>query len=255
MDKHLYLIAHRVQALVASMLAPEEFSTYMATGTKKRSRDKLPFFEVDPDFGSDYFDLGIIDDRCVPHPDGTPKHSVYISIYRVLEHLDISHIGDLYCVTRDGRVLRLAARAYEADGGPGPHLYQELCPVAPLIASGLAPRDFCRFVTDRSRPVSVPRIFFADLVLPKLDAAPGEPEADSVPYKHLEHIRECLREISAAAEKRTKTVNRAGDQLFYRTVKDGFFLGAGETVKWYPFPGPDELESRHHLWWRSATLT
>jgi len=254
MDRHLYLITHRVEALVASMLAPEEFGTYMATGTKKRSRDKLLFFEVDYDFDSDYFDLGIIDNRCVPHPDGTPKHSAYVSIYRVLEHLDLSQIGDLYCVTRDGRVLRLAARTYEEGSGPGPHLYQELCPVSPLIASDLAPRDSCRFVTDRSRPVSVPKIFFADLVLPELDTAQGEPDAGCVPYKRIEHIRQCLRELGGASEKRAKTVNRAGDQLFYCTVKDGFFLGAGETMKWYPFPSPDEMESQYHLWWRSATL-
>ncbi len=256
MEKHLYLVAYRVEALVASMLPPEHFGTYMATGTQKLSHDKLLFFEIAPDISSDYFDMGLIDSHLVPHEDGTPKRSVYISIYRVLEHLDLSVFRDLCCVTRDGRVLRLEAREYEPGEKSGLRLYQELIPVSPLIASDLPPRRFGGFVTDRSRPVSVPRILFADLMIREHGAGDaGEILPSSLPYAHPEHIRACLEEFGVEKDKHTKTVDRShSDEFFYRTIKDGFFLADSTGLKWYPFPGRQDLEGKYNTWWRSATL-
>ena len=48
-----------------------------------------------------------IDSRCVPHANGEPKHSVYLSVYRVLEHVPLSALGSLYLATRDGRVMEI----------------------------------------------------------------------------------------------------------------------------------------------------
>ena len=73
------------EALVASMLSPEEFGRYLAVGSHKRSSGAAIYFEVDPDFSSDFFDMNIVAERCVAHDDGTPKHSLYLGIYRVLE--------------------------------------------------------------------------------------------------------------------------------------------------------------------------
>jgi hypothetical protein len=126
--------------------------------------------------------------------------------------------------------------------------------VAPLIASNLPPREFCQFVTDRTRPVSVPKIFFADLLTAHPGTSRGERLLDSaLPYSNIEHMRDCLRLVSESREKTTKTVDRAHtDEFFYRTIKDGFFLGDQSGMKWYPFPTRDELQDKHHAWWRSA---
>ncbi len=86
MQNYLYL-SLIPESLVASMLPPEEFGAYLATGTRKRPHGRAMFFQIAPDFQSDYFDLASADRRCVPHPDGQPKHSVYLSIYRALEHI------------------------------------------------------------------------------------------------------------------------------------------------------------------------
>ncbi len=256
MAARLYLIAHRVEALVASMLEPEEFGTYMTVGSQKLSRDPLLYFEVSRDFESDYFDLSRIEKHCVPHADGTPKHSVYLSIYRVLEHLDLSLIGALYCTTRDGKVLKLEGKPCDAKFENGPWLYQELCPVAPLIASTLPPAQFTRFVTDRTGPVSVPKIFFADLLTPGIRPEESETGRDSaLPYARIEHIRECLAAVAELEQKPTKTVDRAHSyEFFYRTIKDGFFLGDQSALRWYPWPSVEQFRGPLHNWWRSATL-
>ena len=92
-----YLISSRYEALVASHLEPEAFGTYMAVGTKKLASGYLTFFEIDPSFATltDHFKLDDIDVRCAPHPDGTPKRSKYLSVYRVMEFLPLSVFGAL----------------------------------------------------------------------------------------------------------------------------------------------------------------
>ncbi len=54
MTVHLYL-SLIPEALIASMLSPEEFGAYYAVGTQKKSRGQAIFFEIDPKFRSDFF--------------------------------------------------------------------------------------------------------------------------------------------------------------------------------------------------------
>ena len=144
------------EALIASMLPPEEFGCYYAVGTKKRTRGQAMFFEVDPALKSDHFPLHTIASRCVPHPDGTPKHSVYLSVYRVLENVPVEALRGLYLVTDDGRVLELKQAPYEPGEQRGVHLYQELLPVTPRIASTLDPLEFSQRITDGTQAVWLP---------------------------------------------------------------------------------------------------
>jgi len=250
MSYHLYFLCYRVEALIASMLEPAEFGSYLAVGKHNLTRGKVLFFEVDPTFENDWFDLRRARAECVPAPDGTPKHSVYVSIYRVFEHLEPSALGKLYMVTRDGRSLGLEKAPYEPTDEQGPFLYQELCPVCPLIASVLPPRRFGALVTDRSQPVNVPKILFADLVI-----GPDGTVPPSIPYSPPEHIVDCFRELRTGGGKPTKSVDRChSDEFFYRTIDHGFFLSEGEDMTFYPFPSEKELSGPYHTWWRSASL-
>jgi len=250
MKLHLYFLCYRVEALVVSMLPPEEFGTYMAVGTNKLTRGKVLFFEVDPDFKSDFFDIESARAKCVPRSDGSPKRSVYVSIYRVLENIESSRLGKLYLVTRDGLVIGIEPTPCCPKAGEGPYLFQELCPVAPLIATTLPPADFVSFVTDRSRAVSVPRIFFADLASGEGGTVPA-----SLPYRQPEHITDCFRQLGGEADKRVKTVDRAhADEFFFRTIRAGFFLGDANDTRFYPFPTKEDFAGPYHAWWRSATM-
>ncbi len=241
------------ESLIASQIPPEEFGNYLAVGTKKRMRGQAMFFEVDPDLKSDFFPLDEIEKKCVAHSTGEPKHSLYLSIYRVLEHLPLSALGDLYLTTDDGRVLGLKQQKYEPLPQQQLHLYQEICPVIPRIASHLNPLDFCHFVTDPAHPVSVPKLVFSELVLNGLATDPVKASDNDIPYPHIDHLRDVLVMLQERQDKPTKTVIRywPGD-ILYRTIKNGFFVGDQTDFLYYPFPTKEELEDKYFTWWRSA---
>lgn len=253
MKIHYYMLCYRFEALVASHLEPEAFGLYMAVGTQKNTRGNVLFFEIDPDLHSDYFRLDDIQNRCVPHKDGSPKRSKYISIYRVLEHLPLSAFGKLYLTTADGRVMSLESAQYDSTrDDSAPNLYQELCPTSPMVVSSLAPEAFVKFMTDPCSPVSVPRLFFADMLL-EIDKAGRL--AGNLPYTDPIHIVDCVREVKAVVgKKQTKTVSR-NPQIhgFFRTIRRGFFLGDQTGMKFYRFPDKLSLEVDHAKWWRSAS--
>jgi hypothetical protein len=242
------------EALVVSMLEPEAFGTYLATGTKKRSHEVALYFDLKSDLKSDYFGLEEASRHCVPHPDGAPKRSVYVSIYRVLEHVPLDAIGSLWLTTRDGRVLELKQGSVPPSFSGRYHLYQELCPVTPLIASTKAPADFCRFITDPAVRISVPKICFFELNLGELQDDPAARRSDTPDNERTAHLRNCLMEL-ADKRKTTKTVNRIqSGNLSYDVIKSGYFVGDHSSLLYFPFPSHDELEARHHDWWRSATV-
>ena len=241
------------EALVASMLPPDDFCKYLAVGTEKRAHEHAMLFQIDSDLKSDYFKLSEIAKKCVPHPDGSPKHSSYISIYRVIEHIPMEAFQDLFLVTKDGIVLRLSIAEYTHEEKNEIHFYKELCPVTPTIVSKFGPRDFCRFITDKSGAMWLPKVVFAELHLG--DLAGEDIPASSFPYHDIEHIRNCVIELKESRDKETKTVNRVhSHQFLYRTIKGGIFLGEGDRMIWYPFPSMDELKNKYYSWWRSASL-
>lgn len=253
MKTHLYFLCYQTESLVASHLDPDAFGAYMAVGTRKHTSGNLLFFEVDPAESVKTMPVvAKVEELCVPHPDGAPRRSKYLAIYRVLERLPLAALGKLYLVTRDGRVMGLEGKPYEENREErGPNLYTELCPVTPRVVSFLPPARFVRFITDQTNPVSVPRIFFADSLL---DREHDGRLAGYLPYTNPDHIIDCINDV-AVAEKGAKTVERNPKLIaFYRTIRRGFFVGDQSGVKIYAYPSPDELDDKHHIWWRSASL-
>ncbi len=254
MAVHLYL-SMIPEALIASMLPPLDFGVYYAVGTEKKSRGQAQFFSVDRNFSSDYFPMSEIDTRCVPRADGQPKHSVYLSVYRVLEHVPLKAIGNLYLATRDGRVLEIAPSKSLPSFPKENRMYQELCPIMPRVVSSLDPREFAAFMTDPKRSIHVPVIFFAEMGLGELARDPEHGSTKNLPYGSIEHLRACVKELSAQPHKSTKTVDRIPPVDFaYRTVQNGFYLGNGKELVYYPMPSEQELQTTHYIWWRSASL-
>jgi len=252
MNYHLYLTLIP-EALIASMLNPEEFASYYAIGESGKSNGQVLFIEIDPAFRNDFFqiDKGLV--RCVPTSDGLPKSSVYISIYRVLENIPISAMGDLYYVTRDGRTLR-TAKTLAANNESGLHFYSELAPVRPAVVSPLGPLDFKSLLMGHSDSFQgLPAIAFVELRLGELATDPEKGAIADLPYENLEHLRRCLMEV------KTKTVSSkmfdlsGSGILSFRVVKNGVFIGNKEEGLYlYPMPSPEELREKHRDWWRSA---
>lgn len=252
MKKYIYL-SLTPEALIASMLPPKEFGNYLATGTKKRTRGQAMFFEIDMDTIKDTLPMDYIEKRCVPQEGGRPKSSVYLSIYRVLENMPFEAFKSLYLSTDDGRVLELKKGEFMGEKVDQLHLYQELAPVNPRIASTLGPKDFLSEMTGEKEKVSIPKLVFVELRLNDLATDVENGSVQDLPYQNMVHLRDCLMILKNEKGKTKKTIIRFFNRdLFYRTIKNGFFVGDNKTMLYYPFPSQEELENENYAWWRSA---
>ena len=252
MKRYLYL-SLTPEALIASMLPPEEFGKYFAVGTKKRTRGQAIFFQVNPDFESDYLRVSDIEELCVPNENGSPKRTKYISIYRVLEHVPLDAILNMYLVTDDGRVLELKQSDFIENGDDNLHLYQQLAPINPMVASSLNPPEFCKYLTATQHPVSVPKFAFVELNLNGLANDPKNAPIHNLPYANIDHLRDCLIGLKKEGAKPNKTVVRnMSRDVFYRTCKNGFFIGDNNKMLYFPLPSKKQLEDEFYAWWKSA---
>ena len=243
------------EALIASMLPPDDFGSYYAVGSKKKSSGQAIFFEVNPEFRSKYFSIQEGLSRCVPHEDGAPKSSIYISVYRVIEHVPISELGKLYLVTQDGRTLGLDYSEDYPIMDDGLHLYKEIAPVSPLIASRLTPIDFYDLIVrNPTSLVRLPAIAFAELRLDELAEDPELGEVGDLPYPNMDHLREVLMDLKTKPVA-TKMVDRISPANFaYRTVKNGIFVGNENGLRYYPMLSKETLRTQYYRWWRSANM-
>lgn len=255
MTVHLYL-SLVPEALIASMLTPEEFGTYYAVGTHKKQHGQAMFVELDPDFRHEFFRIEEGLKRCVPHEDGSPKKSVYISTYRVLEHIPLSSVKKLYLVTAYGQTLGLS-RSYDY---PQPdeeelHMYQEIAPVHPLVVSSAGPVEFYELITkDPTSLIHLPAVCFVELRLDELATDPEFGAVRDLPYSHINHLRECLVELKNK-KVQSKMVNRVQSVEFpYRMIKSGIFVGNRKELAYFPLPSREELRGKYYRWWRSANV-
>lgn len=253
METYLYL-SLIPEALIISHLPPEKFGRYLATGSKRQIEGPAVFFLVDQAADLSALPMAAGRARCQPHPDGAPRRSVYIAIYDVLRRVPLAALQRAFLTTPAGLTLALDPGEWQPAGrGERYHLYQELGPVYPRVASGLNPREFCAKVTSPDELITLPALAFIDLKLGGLAFEPERPAEGAPPYQHLDHIRECFKSLAAKGDRPTKIVNRGlrPDILFY-LVRSGLFVGGGGAMRHFPLPSEDELETTHHLWWHSA---
>jgi hypothetical protein len=254
MEKHLYL-SLMPEALIASQLSPEEFGAYYAVGSEHKTQGQAAFFEVDPSFRNSFFPIDESLALCIPHSDGRAKNSVYIGVYRVVEHVPLSALGTLHLVTKDGRTLPLKRTESIANDGPELHLYHEIAPLHPLVVSTLGPKDFHSFIMgDTKKNIKVPALCWVECKLGELAKSPEMGEVHDLPYENIDHLRSCLIQLKTKNVV-TKMVDRLNPAGFsYRTIKNGIFYGTKDGLVMYQLPSVEELKNAHYPWWRSANM-
>ncbi len=253
MSVHLYL-SLIPEALIVSMLPPEKFGQYYATGSQFKSKGQAMFFEIDLSFRSEAFNLDEAIARCVPHEDGSPHHSVYVSVYRVLENIPLSVIGKLYLSTAYGQTLGIDRKDVIPETKPCLHLYQDLAPVNSLIVSVMSPVEHYNNSVSVSQKkfIQFPALCFVELELGELATNPETGAAHDLPYSFIHHLREALI-ILHPTDKTSKLVHRVHSLEFpYRMVKGGFYVGNGKELAFYAMPSHADLRRDHPSWWRLA---
>ena len=254
METHFYL-SLLPEALIVSMLSPEEFGSYYAVGSAKKSRGQAMFFEVDPSYRNPYFHTEEALKRCVPHEDGRPKASIYVSVYRVLEHIDPAALMDLHLTTQDGRTLALKASDNLPAGEDGLHLYQEIVPVSPLVVSRLDPVSFYDLIVKNPTSlISVPAITFTELQLGELASDPEMGMLNNLPYSNPDHLRQCLSDVKTKYVSTTLVDRTHSPVIPYRTIKHGFFVGNQDQLRHYTMPTAAALRAENYRWFRSARM-
>jgi hypothetical protein len=243
------------EALIASNLTPEQFGQYYATGHRYKSKGQAIFFEVDLAFRHAAFNIDEALKLCVPHPDGTPKNSVYVSMYRVLEHIPVSALIKLYLSTDYGHTLGLSRAGSLPKEEAGLHLYHDLAPVNSLVVSAQSPQAYYAGITSKpAKFIRFPGMCFVELELGALAKDPENGPVGDLPYSFMHHLREALLILEPNA-KESKLVHRVHSLEFpYRMVKGGFYMGNGSDLAFYPMPTHAELRRDHNSWWRSANL-
>ena len=255
MSLHYYLSIFPTEALIASELGPDQFGAYMATGSKKGSAEQIIFIETEGGFG-DFFDWDYAKEKCVPHPNGNPKHSVYLSVYRTLENIPLDKFGKMYLTTRDGRVLGLDKDLYrETINGRKYYIYHELCPLTPVIASIMDPEDFSKSLTDSQKKVSVPKIVFTDMKIPDFENPEHSGNLGSMYDNKIPHILNCISSVTGDKAKSNKTIDRSHVESFsFQIIGNGIYIGDGNQLLEYKLPDINTIKKEKYDWGRSTLI-
>jgi hypothetical protein len=257
-QKHLYLILHPNEALVASQLSPEEFGSHYSIGSPRHFTGKVIFAEVDIAYRHEFLRIDDYLAQTESRFPGRPKRTKFVKSYRVLEHIEISALRKLYLVTTDGAVLGLDSSPEPADQGrPGRvRVYQEICPLRLVVASSFTPHEFGDYITAGTWSKGAPKIFFtqwdidAEAVVKSNDVRAFS--MGPLPNVNPTNLPTAIKELSEDQVKKTKTIslNPSLDLMSYKNIQPGFYFAAGKEFKFYRMPTMEELHDKHRSWWR-----
>lgn len=254
MSVHYYLSLFPTEALIASELDPGAFGVYLATASHRGSSEPTTIIEIEGEFG-DHFDWQYAKEKCAANVE--PKNSVYLSIYRTLEQIPLTKLGTLYLVTRDGRALPLEPELIQGDIHQTEefYLYQELCPVRPVVVTTLGPSQFCRYMVSEETKIHIPRIAFADLKVIDLNNINDAGNIGCLYHENLGHLKDCINVVTKKKSTGAKTLDRARVESFtYNLINTGIYIGDNEGMVYYRMKSIRELDMYHHAWGKSALI-
>jgi len=246
----LYLILHPNLALVGSQLEPKQFADHYTSGSSRYYSGKVLFAELDPGFRHPYFPIEEMYKEIVPHEDGRPKATKFISSYRVLEHVDLDALEKLHLATAEGDILTLTPEPLRPgiDKDRRIRIYAEMAPLRMLVLSDYSIKDFADYITHPDNPKGAPVIFFTQI---DIDVKEFVEDFDRHPFKeapiktiHPSRLRDGYMELMNSTVKHTKglCVDSSIDQSTYRYVKEGFTFASQKQMKCFYMPDLEEIE-------------
>ena len=258
-ENRLYLILHPNLSLVGSQYSPERFARHYVSGSTRHYQGKVIFAELDPSFRHPYFPIEEAFAQMHPHEDGRPKATKFISIYRVLEHIELHAVQRLYLMPPEAVCLPLepgGETEIQSRSGELLRIYAEIAPVRMLVLSRLSFLDFGRSVIDRTALRYVPALFYTQL---EFDAEQflAEFEADPVlpppiPQLHPSKLRDAIRELKTKPSKVSKglALDASFDSIPYRFVRHGFMFVSQDEHRFFRMPSYREIERTSYKFWR-----
>ena len=257
LQNHLYMILFPNTALVGSQLGPSDFGRHFISGSSKYYAGKLIFAEIDISFRHNYFKIDEMLKDLVPHPDGSPKSTKYVSTYRVLEHIDFDKILNLYITTPEGYTLELIAGAYEAKHKSGyVRVFSEIAPITTLVLSDYNFMEFSKFITNPDSFVGEGKMFYTQIELDIEDFL-LEIEANPlmlppIPDVHPAVLQRSILELKKFKDKHTKGLSLTNPlgKISFRNLRHGFMFASQDRNKFYPLPALDDIEKSNFKFWK-----
>lgn len=254
----LYAILHPSPALIASQLEPEFFARHYLAGSIRHYSGKVIFAELDPAFRHPYFHIDDFLRDVQPHEDGRPKATKFISVYRVLEHLDFSMIRTLYLSTPEAALLALEPSEEVQTRQPGIlRIYAEINPVRMLVLTRLNFLEFGELVTDPALLRNVPAMLYTQLefdseqFLADFELNPMLPSP--LPKVHPSKLRDAINELAGGVKKQTKglLLDSSFDSIPYRSVRHGFMFARHGEYRFFRMPALQEIEKGNFKFWKA----
>ena len=256
-QNHIYMIQHPNYSLVGSQYSPEEFAAHYMSGSTRHYDGKVVFAELDLDYRNDFFDIDRGIKGLVPHADGRPKATKFISTYRVLEHVDLSAIRRLYLTTPSAVVLGLDPEPYTTEHKPDfIRIFAEISPIRMLVLTKMSFPEFGKAITDPANPKGVPSIFYTQI---ELDIKEFMVEIEKNPFLampfpnvHPSKLRDAVIELRDIPDKQTKGLSLDSNlnRMSYRSLRHGFMFATQSDSRFFRLPSPEEIEDINYRFFR-----
>lgn len=253
----LYHILYPNHALIASQLTPTQLAEHYFTGSSKYFDSKIIFVEVDSTFRHPYFDIDGVFKQIKPHPDGRPKATKFICSYRVLEHLDLNAIGNMYLCTPEGHVLELKQAEDNIVHKSGfIRTFANISPLLMLILTKQNAQEYGKGITSDIHK-GAPKTFFTQIEL-DTEAFLENLEKDMyltspIPFVHPSKLRDALLGLKNNPEKEGKGLSLNSDfgRMSYQMVRHGFWISSADKTIYFPIPKATDIEKTNFAFLKS----
>jgi hypothetical protein len=257
-EHHLYLILHPNHSLIASALPPDLFVKHYVQGSSRYFEGRLIFAEMDSSWRHPFFDIDAAFADLIPHPDGRPKATKFIKSYRVLEHVDLAALGQLFFCNPSGEYVELSPSERKPEPrGDEMRVMVEINPVRFMVLTRYDLGSFAAFITDPKNTKGAPSMFFAQLefsiedFMEEFDANPFL--SSFVPGIHPARLHEAVLEIQKTPGKYVKGISLDCpiDKISYKMLRHGFMFAQGGETRFYPLLEADEVERSNFRFWKT----
>ncbi len=255
---HLYMMLHPNNSLIASQLSPEDLGRHYLTGSSQHYTGRLVFAEIDINFRNDYFDIDWAISQLIPHEDGRPKSTKFISSYRVLEHIDFSAIQKLYISSATGALMTLEPGEYNKMAPVSDYkIFAGITPINILAMSKKSFVDYGKEITHSDTTKGAPKVFYTQI---EFDAEEFQKEfrnhpllPSPVPGVHPSILENAIEEIRNTPNKESKGIrlHSSFHDFPMRLIRHGFMFSSMHEAKFFPMPSQREIEEKFYQFHKS----
>ncbi len=255
---HLYMICYPNPSLVASQLTPAQFARHYIVGPSRHYEGRIIFAEIDPEFRDPYFDIETGLAGLIPHEDGRPKATKFISSYRILEHISFQAIRRLYLTTPAGYTMFLDPARFEPKpSGNVLRIYAEINPVRMLVLSKSSFAEFGSYITSPTNTKGAPKMFYTQLefnIDEFLEEFSSNPMMQPpIPGLHPSSLRDAIYEVQRLPAKEHKglSLDCPFDRIPAPMIRHGFMFASGDENRFFPMPDMATVEKQFYKFYRT----